>query len=203
MNRSKFIFQSTTLLFLFLLGLTASFAQGPAEKPIEPSYDVVLHVIIGSNDGSGAALPAELSTVSRELKSRFSFSNYRLADTFLGRLANRGDLEYKSVFNLMEPKADSEQQSFLEWSLRGLKGGKDASDKALFQADGFRFGGRIPIKYTPDASKGGSPVMAWEAIGLNLQRLTLSPNTPTLIGTITMTKALGTMFVVITVKSAA
>jgi hypothetical protein len=200
MNRSKLFFPAAIAL-LVLFSLTTAFAQDTPKPvpPIEPSYDVMVHIVIGSNDTAGAALPSDLAGISRELKSNFSFSNYRLADTFLGRLANRGDLEYKSVFNL-QTGIETESQSFMDWSLHGFKSGKDANDRAMFQADLFRFGGRVPVRLMGDAKTG--PAVVYESIGLNLQRLTLPPNTPTLIGTITMTKALGTMFVVITVKSA-
>lgn len=204
MYRSKLVLNTSIFLLIFLFGLTASFAQTEVKppQPVEPSYDVTLQVVIGSNDGAGQPLPAELATISRHLRENFQFTNYRVADTFLGRVANRGDLEYKSVFNILDQKAEAESQSFLDWSLRGLKSGKDAADKPSFQADTFRFGGRIPLRFAMDTIGKQAPIISYEQIGLNLQRFTLPVNTPTLVGTITMTKALGTMFVVITVKSA-
>ena len=85
MNRSKLFFPTAIFALLVFSGLTAAFAQTEI-KPIEPSYDVTLHIIQGSNDGPSGTLPADLAGVSRELKSNFSFSSYRLADTFLGHL---------------------------------------------------------------------------------------------------------------------
>jgi hypothetical protein len=200
MNRSKFIFPITAFALLFLSGLMAAFAQA-IPQPVEPSHDVMLQVIIGSNDGTGQPLPAELAAISRHLKNNFSFSNYRVAETFLGRVGNRGDLEYKSVFNLMDQRSDAELQTFLEWSLRGLKTAKDVNDKTVMQAEMLRFGGRVPLKLS-DAKGNEAAVTQYESIGLKLDRLTLPVGASTLVGSITMTKALGTMFIVVTVRPA-
>jgi hypothetical protein len=201
MNRSKLFFPVFGFLLLVLSFVSAAQAQA-VPQPVESSHDVTLQVIIGSNDGASQPLPAELNTISRHLKGNFFFTNYRVAETFLGRIGNRGDLEYKSVFNLMDQKADTELQTFFEWSLRGLKNVKDVNDKPVLQADTLRFGGRVPIKFSLDSTGKSAPMINYEPIGLNLQRLTLPVGTPTLVGSITMTKALGTMFIVITVKPA-
>jgi len=202
MNRSKLFFAAFSSLLLVLSVTSAAWAQAVPTPPVEPSHDVTLQVIIGTNDGAGQPLPAELNNISRNLKGNFSFTNYRVAETFLGRIGNRGDLEYKSIFNLTDQKADTEPQTFFEWSIRGLKTVKDTSDKTVLQAETLRFGGRVPVKFTQDASGKLSPMINYEAIGLNLQRLTFPVGTPTLVGSITMTKSLGTMFLVITVRSA-
>lgn len=197
MNRSKFIFTAFILSTLLLLAQTSAFAQADP-KPIQPSYDVTLQVAIGTNEGTGS-LPGELAGISRQLKSNFAFTNYRLADTFLGRVGNTGNLQYKSIFNILQGRADSQAQTFLDWSLTDLKAGKDTAGRELMQAETFRFGGRIPVTMTQD----GKPlVVNYESIGLNLNRLSLPLNTPTLVGSITMTKELGTMFVIVTVRSA-
>jgi hypothetical protein len=201
MNRSRSFFPILSALLALFFAAAAVHAQA-VPPPVEPSHDVTLQVIIGTNDGAGQPLPAELSSISRSLKSNFSFTNYRVAETFLGRIGNRGDLEYKSIFSLTDQKADTEPQTFFEWSLRGLRNVKDVNDKTVLQAETLRFGGRVPIKVSMDASGKLAPMINYEAIGLNLQRLTFPVGTPTLVGSITMTKSLGTMFLVITVRSA-
>lgn len=202
MNRSNFIFPIASLIFAFLLASAPVFGQA-VPTPVEPSHDVTLQIIIGSNEGAGQPLPADLNGISRQLKGSFAFTNYRLAETFLGRVGDRGDLEYKSVFNFLDAKSDSELQSFLEWSIRGLRTIKDTNDKTVMQAEILRFGGRVPVKFPGDPAGRVAPTINYEGIGLNLTRLTLPIGAPTLVGSITMTKALGTMFVVITVKPTA
>lgn len=198
MNRSKFIFTALTLSILFALTHISVFAQAEP-KPIQPSYDVTLQVAIGTNDGAGS-LPGELAGISRQLKNNFAFTNYRLADTFLGRVGNTGNLQYKSIFNIFQGRTDNQAQTFLDWSLMDLKAGKDAAGRELLQAENFRFGGRIPVTVSEEGK--GPAVVNYESIGLNLQRLSMPMNTPTLVGSITMTKELGTMFVIVTVRSA-
>ena len=200
MNRSKLVLNTPIFLLLFLFGASLTFAQA-VPVPVEPSHDVTLQVIIGTNDGAGQPLPADLSGISRHLKSNFSFTNYRVAETFLGRVGNRGDLEYKSVFNLMDQKTDAELQTFLEWSLRGLRTAKDVNDKTVLQAEMLRFGGRVPLKLS-EVKGNEAAVTHYESIGLKLDRLTLPVGAPTLVGSITMTKALGAMFIVVTIKPA-
>jgi hypothetical protein len=200
MNRSKLVLNTPIFLLLFLFGASLCFAQA-VPVAVEPSHDVTLQVIIGTNDGAGQPLPADLSTISRHLKSNFPFTNYRVAETFLGRVGNRGDLEYKSVFNLMDQKTDADLQTFLEWTVRGLKTVKDVNDKTVMQADTLRFGGRVPLKLS-DVKGNEAAVTHYESIGLKLDRLTVPVGAPTLIGSVAMTKALGTMFIVVTVKPA-
>ena len=62
-----------TPLFVFSLIFVCSsmlYAQ-----QVEPSYDVSLHLVIGSNEAADKTeLPADLSAVTRQLKTRFAFS---------------------------------------------------------------------------------------------------------------------------------
>src|SRR3954468_10701737 len=84
---------------LTLAGIVS--AQGPAPAPTaDASFDVSLHLVLGSNEGGRGDLPNELSAVSKQMRSNFGFSNYRLASTFLGRISNSGSFEYKSVSNI-------------------------------------------------------------------------------------------------------
>src|SRR5690349_6684807 len=93
-------------------------AQGPAPQPMaDASFDVSLHLVLGSNEGGRGDLPGELSAVTKQMRSNFGFSNYRLASTFLGRISNSGSFEYKSVSNIFGQQSTADSQTFLEWSL--------------------------------------------------------------------------------------
>jgi hypothetical protein len=202
MNQSKPYSPLLAIPLLFLLACSAAFAQSePNQNRIEPSYELSLHVVIGSNEAGarGVDLPSNLSGISKQLKSNFAFSNYRLANTFLGRISNTGNIEYKSVSNILGQETDAESQTFLDWSMTGLR-----STDNKFQARTFRFGARVPVRVgsTKDDAGKISPIVNYEAIGLSMNMIGLSANTPTLVGTISLPRTTGTIFLVATIKSA-
>ena len=197
MNQSKRYFFS----LLSVAFLSVAFASNAAaQQQLEPSYEVALQVLIGSNDaGARGEMPANLSTIAKQLKSNFSFSNYRLANTFLGRVSNNGNIEYKSVSNVfgVEPIADG-PQSFLEWSLVNFQ-----VYPAGLQARSFRFGARIPVRTVGIVEAGKTtPMVTYESIGLTVNTVGVPVNKPTLIGTINLPRSTGTMFLVATIKPA-
>ena len=202
MNQPKFLF---SVLFVFcLIGAGASVSYG---QQVEPSYDVSLQIVIGSNDAAAgrADLPQNFSTISRQLKSTFAFSNYRLAGTFLGRVYTAGSFEYKSLTNIFGQESDPRSQAtFLDWSLNNFRTGTGAKGQQGFQAQAFRFGARVPVvtgSFKDDSGKISS-VVNYEPIGLTLERVGLPDNIPTLIGTLNLPGAGGTIFLVMTAKSA-
>ena len=64
-----------------------------------------------------------------------------------------------------------------------------------YQARGFRFGAKVPVLTGPTKD------ITFEAIGLNLDRVGLAENIPTLIGTLNLPGANGTIFLVMTIKT--
>jgi hypothetical protein len=199
MNLSKRALLRVALALFVLAPLSASFAQSDTSQQFEPSYEIALHVVIGSNDaGSRPDLPASLASISKQLKSNFSFSNYRLANTFLGRISNTGNIEYKSISNLLG-ETEAESQTFLEWSMGNFR-----SLPSGFQARSFRFGARVPVRTGSFKDSAGvvNPVVNYEAIGLSMSMLGLPANTPTLVGTIGLPKSTGTIFLVATIRNA-
>ncbi len=197
MNLSKQVLS----IFVLLLLLLTSYSVTPCQsEQLEPSYEVALHVVIGSNEPGGKTdLPAGLSVISKHLKGNFSFSNYRLANTFLGRVSNTGTVEYKSVSNILGEETDAESQTFLEWSMVNFR-----SLPTGFQAKSFKFGARVPVRTGSfkDASGGATPVVNYESVGLTMYMIGLPANTPTLVGTISLPRTTGTIFLVATIKTA-
>ena len=66
----------------------------------------------------------------------------------------------------------------------------------------FRFGARVPIviaKIAGDDAK-GVPVTNYESVGLTLNRVSLTENSPTLIGTIALPRTTGTVFLVMNIR---
>jgi hypothetical protein len=196
MNQSPLFYRTAIAIAVFFVSAFA--AQAQQAPAFGPNYDVVLQVIVGSNDAQDSELPKELASVSKKLRSHFNFSGYRLANTFLGRVGENGNLEYKSVANILNKESAGETPTFLDWTIARFGGTPESGAKTEYHAETFRFGARVPVRM------GARPEMpvSYENIGLNLNRLGFLANTPTLLGTISLPQASGTMFLVITVKQA-
>ncbi len=190
-------------LMLASLGI-AAYGQGDPKQAIDASYDISLKIVIGSNEaGKSGDLGQDLAGVSRQLRSTFPFASYRLAGTFIGRISNTGNYEYKSVSNIFEPVAGQRNSpTFLEWNVSNLRSGQTAKGENAFQIQQLRFGARVPVVVDgdgPEAGKRASGV-SYESIGLSLVRIGLAEGAPTLIGTINLPGSEGTMFLVMTIR---
>jgi len=201
MNQPKKILSIIFVAAVVVFGGRISFAQGESKSARESSYEAMLYVVLGSDEAAqGAELPKSLSPVTKQLRDNFAFGNYRLLNTYVGRVANNGSLEYKSVSSLPGPERELDSPSFLEWQLNGLRSADAAVGNDLLLMQMFRFGARVPIKIT--ASEGGktSQAINYESVGLNVNRLSLTQNSPTLIGTITLPRTAGTVFLVLAIR---
>jgi hypothetical protein len=202
MNKPKFIFK----VFLFLLSLSAAnvFAQTDNKpSPADSCYEVVLQILVASNNaGEKSPLPPSLANVVKKLKTNYSFSDYRLATTFLQRTSN--SIEYKSLLNDFNQNTEKSFPVFSEWSLRNLRGVPNSSGRNSIQFESFRFGARVPIvANVRDESGKTSPAgVVYESIGITTVRFSLSENEPTIIGSLATSKPDELMFLVLTVKPA-
>lgn len=181
--------------------LAAVAAVGAIAQNVEPSYELTLHLVVGSNEaGTRTELPASLDPIARHLKSNFAFAGYRLTNTFQSRLVDGGGTEYKSLMNISEA-ADPRQPAFLEFAITNFAA--LSQQKSLFQARTFRFGARVPVatggSFKDDAGK-SHPTTAYEHLGLTQTKLGIAENVPTLIGTLNLPGTNGTIFLVMTVK---
>lgn len=209
MNQHKLIERASLAFCFIVFPALISVAQsdgGRSAMQVEPSYDIALHLVIGANDGAskiGGELPPSLANMSRQLKANFAFTNYRLASTFLGRISNNGTFEYKSVGNLFGKETEASPQTFLEWTLANCRSMPTAKGQPGFQAQAFRFGARVPVAAGNTRTDGGASTAAfnYEAIGLSLGKIGLAENTPTLIGTLNLPGANGTIFLIMTIRA--
>ncbi len=201
MNQLRSIFSALGIL---IICLSSVFAQSADSQPqIETNYEVILQVILGTSETAQKSdLPQNLSGIAGQLKNTFPFSNYRLVNTYLGRVANTGNFEYKSVSNIVGQESEQDSPSFLDWRLGRLRTAANAGRRTSFYVDGFKFGARVPIRFTnfKDESGKSPQVINYESVGLNLDKLNLTESTPALVGTLTLPKTTGTMFLVLTVK---
>ncbi len=203
MKGKKYLVKSLFVLLLAGAASLGAYGQAPTRQ-VEPSYEVSLQLILGSNDASAKQeVPANLGSISKHLRNTFAFSNYRLAGTFLGRITNTGNFEYKSTTNMFGQESERLRPTFLDWSLLNFTHGPTEKGPQGFQAQVFRFGARVPVVVSSSADAGRpNSVVNYESIGLNLHKVGLQANSPTLIGTLNLPGAEGTVFLVMTVRSA-
>ncbi len=194
MTKLKSAFSIAAFVFVLLLNSTASVAQNPPKIQSEPSFDVVVQTIVASNNPIDKSdVPQMLAGVIKKLKTDFSFSNYRLASTYMQRVANLGNVEFKGVSNDASQNQEKNSATFSDWSLVGLESLLDEKGQATLQVQRFRFGQRVPVAT-------GS-VVTYESVGFTT-KFSLTKNVPTVVGSVTTATPDELMFVVLTVKSA-
>lgn len=199
MNKPKFCIFAV----IFLFGLTSVFAQTDEKNQIEPSYEVLLQVIVASNQpGAKSNLPPSLSGIAKKLKNEYTFANYNLAATFLERIAATGGVEHKGILNQLNQSQEKEIY-FTDWGLSGLRTADGSGSKKLVQFQTFRFGARVPIVVqTIKDEKGDATrnIVNYEAIGVNVNRFNLPESVPTIIGSLATPKTDEFIFLVLTVR---
>jgi len=179
---------------------------GAIGQQAESSYDLTLQLVVGSNEaGAKTEMPSSLDQVAQDLKSRFGFSGYRLANTIHSRIVDAGGAEYKSLANIFGETADPMQPSFMEMSVVDLRNLSQVKGAGMFQGRVFRFGAKVPVatggSFKDETGK-ARPITAYEHIGLTLTKFNVPESQPTLVGTLNLPGTNGTIFLVMTIKSA-
>lgn len=193
------------VLFVCLFAFNALAQTPPRQQQSEPSYEVVLQVLSASNaanDAGAEAVPQSLAGVVKKLKTMYSYSNYRLNLTYLQRVANTGSLEFKGIVG--GANQDVYAPVFSEFTVGQLLNTPDANGQNTVSIFNFRFGQRVPVKtanYADDAGKSRA-VVNYESVGLSMQRIGLTVNTPTVVGNLSAAKPDELSFLILTVKQA-
>jgi hypothetical protein len=204
MNKPKFIFSSASFFLVCLLSFTTSFAQTSIKQQSESSYEVVLQVLIASNTAADKSVPVPqtLSNVVKKLKTNYTFSIYRLTSTYFQRVANRGNIYSNSISNEPNQNQDIFSPVFSDLALNGLQNMPNANGQNSISIENFRFGQKVPIKTADfkDGSGKSNSVVNYEHVGLQMQKLNLSVNMPTIIGSLLTSKPDEMMFLVLTIK---
>jgi hypothetical protein len=189
MNKLK-RFSVFVIFALFLCFDAPAFAQETRDvKLAEPSYEVVLQVLVASNAGETGQMPSSLAAVVKKLKTTFPFTDYRLTATYLNRVENGGNIDSRGI---IQEAGNSATPTFQDWALYGVKKVTDAGGQNLVQLGTFQFGTKFPIQLGQTA--------AYENTGLKINRLNLSENTPTVVGTMNASKTNELIVLVLTVR---
>ncbi|HEX9959536.1 MAG TPA: hypothetical protein VGB00_01220 [Pyrinomonadaceae bacterium] len=190
MNKLK-RFSVFVIFALFLCFNAQAFAQETRDvKLAEPSYEVLLQVLVSSNTSDTGQMPASLAPVVRKLKTTFPFTDYRLTATYLSRIENGGNVENRGI---IQETSASTTPTFQDWSLYAVKRTGDAGGQDLVQIGDFRFGTRIPIQT--------GQTVSYNDTGLKINRLNLALNTPTIVGTLNASKTSELIVLVLTVRT--
>lgn len=201
MNKPNLFLCAVILSFVCV---SSVFAQNEIERTAEPNREVVLQVLVASNNPAGKTnLPPALAGITKKLNSLYSFSNYNLAATYFGRIANTGNFEYRGMLNNIRPGQNEGTPVFSELTLSGLRILPGANNQPTAQFQNFRYGMRVPVIAATFKTEGGQTNSAvnYENIGLSLQRFGVEENTPTVIGTMFLPQTNETVFLVLTVNS--
>ena len=205
MIKPKFVFCAAAfflICFFNASNLTAQTPPNTIKRQAETSYEIVFQVLIGSNASSEkSAAPPALASVVRKLKTNYAFSNYRVASTYIQRIADFGNATFNGVSN--EPAQNAAAPVFSKWSIDQFQVLPDASGRDSISIRNFSFGQRIPVRMgaLDDGDKTGG-VVSYEQIGLTLGKLVVPVGEPTVIGNLSAAKPDELMFLILTVKRA-
>jgi hypothetical protein len=200
MNKSKFVFSVIVISLICLMSFSNSFAQTKNQQQIEPGYEIVLHILSGSNDPRiSEEVPAKLSRVVKNIQENSSFKNYELLSIFFGRVGESGGISQR-VFKKGLGK-DKDDLAIFQWKLDDLRSLQDTGDKNLIQFRTFDFTANILVQRTIVNSDGQEKVIkTGDPISLSVGRFSVPESEPTLIGTLETPFEGKTIFFVLSVK---
>jgi hypothetical protein len=186
--------KKNSVLFVFALVVLAGaqiFGQESRDvRPIEPSNEVLLQILVAGNAGGGQ-MPSSLANVLKQLKATFPFADYRVAAAYLNRVENGGSVETRGMIQETNVPGAA---VFQEITLQAVKRIPDSKGQGLAQVSNFRFNSRVPIQI--------GQVVNYDQIGLNVNRINLVENSPTIIGTLNGPKNNELIVLVLTVRPA-
>lgn len=183
-----------------------SAAAPPSSMADERNYDVQIYLMVGSNETASerAGLPQSLEGVVRGLRTTLPFNNYRLAATFLNRVANGGSLQFNGVAgSLFTASPVPSSPTFYEFILDGINAGPGAAGQPIVQINRFKFTMRLPLATGSVQSPNGPtfPVINYEPTGINT-RVSINEGTPTLVGSMTTGRTEESYIVVANIRPA-
>jgi hypothetical protein len=182
-----------SLIVLSLLTLTAG-AQVPAPQA---SYTVKMNLIFGSDsDPGGKELSGELSSLRTRLAADYGFKNFRVLDHQENRVSGTGATEVKGMTRMVNAATEGDGPTFLEWVTR--MGQSPTAGMALLEH--FRLGIRLPVRSR--TGNGVAAAVAYEGIGVTVNRLNLRLGEPSVVGSFQVPNREGTLFIVLRVEEA-
>lgn len=189
---------------VFAQNESASQSAAKARTEDTTSLEIQLHLIVGTNAAGANAekLPSSLDAVMKQLRSTFTFKNYRLAETSLNRVRNGGKLSLRwPGGSLLDAAAATPATPGInDFHVTSVKLIQDEAGRNAIQMYDFSFGTRIPIQIPSVASNGNSvPVIQYEPTGITTD-ITVREGEPTIVGTLNIGSSGDALIIVVTAK---
>jgi hypothetical protein len=170
------------------------------------ALEVQLYLIVGTKAPvtDEEKLPASLDAVVKQLRSTFTFKNYRLAATLLNRVKNGGrfNLSWAGGPLLASSAATTATPGFNDFQVGMVKLVQDETGRDIVQMAGFNFGARIPIQVSSVAMTGSSPsapVIQYERTGMTTD-LSMREGEPIIAGTLNVGPSGDALIIVVSAK---
>jgi hypothetical protein len=201
--KQKLIFAAVFLL-LWCFSLVSVASAQQTKQQTEASYEMVLQVLTASDSpaaGEKQNVPKSLAVAVGKLKNTYSFSNYRLSETYFQRVANSGSATSNGVSNQANQNAFA--PVFSEWAIDQFSILPDASGQDSASLRNFRFGQRVPVKTTlaaPGAE--ANAVINYQQVGITVSRLNMPVGEPIIVGNLSASKTGELSFLILTVRRA-
>jgi hypothetical protein len=182
----------------FVAVLMMTIAAHSQQAKTNQSAEATLYILIADRGASAASrMPEGLAAISDQIKRRFNADNLTLLDSYFGRMAIGGTGEFKSSIKFARG-GGTISEAFVDWRLVEL-----GSTADVFSAQNFRFGFRaVPTMRPADDQTKPAGLINLESVGVSLNELSFTENTPHLIGTTNMPDGVGKLFLVLTVRHA-
>ncbi len=183
------------------------------DKPAPPQagrytgdeIEVLIHVLRGVSSAAGASpdakpLPAMLEPVAAELRDRFPYDTYEVADTVLLRTIAGNEATVQGV---MDTQTLPGMSPLPVWERVHVTPMPAPADHDTILLDGFRF--TIESPYFSSQESTGNQVFLqrpqWRESGITTA-LTVSDGQPTLAGSVEIGESDSTLFIVVTARRA-
>jgi hypothetical protein len=215
---SQKIYRAALIAALIMTGALASSVQTLAQSEPAPQastrikaddatgLEVQLYLIVGTKASvvDEEKLPSALDAVVKQLRSTFTFKNYRLAATLLNRVKNGGRLSLSWAGGplLASSAATPATPGFNDFHVASVRLVQDETGRDVVQMAGFNFGARIPIQMSSVAMTGSSPsapVIQYERTGMTTD-LSIREGEPTIVGTLNVGPSGDALIIVVSAR---
>lgn len=191
-----------------LIVVTANAQEKPPALSTNTNYETILQLVAASNDSTQKnSLPPNLENVSRQIKNDFGYSNYRVVLSSLNRINPNGStVQAKGLVPITTVGTNA--LTFYEISFATRLPIEKQQTQTVSNGEirvgfpSFRFDLRVPVPVKVNDASGASTAINYEQFGITNTGLAFTENEPTIIGTLSSSRADELLILVMTVREA-